>query len=89
MNRPNHPTIHVGTVLDNAYRLVRSMGEGGMSSLYEATHLRLNRRVVVKLLSSELSQDPESLARFRREADVTSALGHPHIFQVSDFGTAP
>ena len=89
MNRPNHPTIHVGTVLDNAYRLVRSMGEGGMSSLYEATHLRLNRRVVVKLLSSELSQDPESLARFRREADVTSALGHPHIIQVSDFGTAP
>ena len=77
-----------GTVLENAYRLTRLIGEGGMGAVYEAVHLRLNKRVAIKLLASELSTNSEALARFHREAQITSHLGHPHLVNVSDFGVA-
>ena len=60
-----------------------------MGTVYEGTQLRLNKRVAIKLLSRHLATNEEALARFRREAEVTSQLGHPHIVQVFDFGTAP
>jgi eukaryotic-like serine/threonine-protein kinase len=79
----------LGTVLGEAYRLTREIGRGGMGAVYEGVHLRLNRRVAIKLMARELSANAEALARFRREAEVTSQLGHPHIVQVFDFGEAP
>ena len=79
----------VGTVLQDSFRLTRRIGEGGMGTVYEGTQLRLNKRVAVKLLARQLASNDEALARFRREAEVTSQLGHPHIVQVFDFGTAP
>jgi eukaryotic-like serine/threonine-protein kinase len=79
----------VGTVLGDAYRLTRLIGRGGMGSVYEGVQLRLNKRVAVKLMARELAANAEALARFRREAEVTSQLGHPHIVQVFDFGAAP
>ena len=75
-------------MLENAYRLTRLIGEGGMGAVYEAVHLRLNKRVAIKLLASELSTNSEALARFHREAQITSHLGHPHLVNVSDFGVA-
>jgi serine/threonine-protein kinase len=79
----------VGSVLQDSYRLTRLVGRGGMGTVYEGTQLRLSKRVAVKLLARDLSSNQEALARFRREAEVTSQLGHPHIVQVFDFGTAP
>ncbi|HXI56119.1 MAG TPA: serine/threonine-protein kinase, partial [Polyangia bacterium] len=79
----------IGTVLGDAYRLTGVIGRGGMGAVYEGVHLRLNKRVAVKLMARELAENPEALARFRREAEVTSQLGHPHIVQVFDFGAAP
>ena len=79
----------VGVVLQDSFRLTRLIGMGGMGAVYEGTQLRLGKRVAVKLLARELSSNQEALARFRREAEVTSQLGHPHIVQVFDFGTAP
>ena len=79
----------VGSVLDGAYRLVALIGQGGMGAVYEAVHTRLNKRVAVKVMAHELATVSEALARFRREAEVTSGLGHPHIVQVFDFGTLP
>jgi eukaryotic-like serine/threonine-protein kinase len=79
----------VGTVLQDSFELTRLIGQGGMGTVYEGTQLRLNKRVAVKLLSRQLTGNDEALARFRREAEVTSQLGHPHIVQVFDFGTAP
>jgi len=79
----------VGTVLGGAYRITRLIGQGGMGAVYEGVQLRLERRVAVKLMARELSANPEAIARFRREAEVTSQLGHPHIVQVFDFGSAP
>lgn len=70
------------------YRLVRKIAVGGMGEVYEAVQLRLDRRVAVKLLSEELSREPEFLARFEREAKSAAALNHPNVVQVYDFGRA-
>ena len=77
-----------GTILEGAYRLVRLIGEGGMGAVYEGVQLRLNKRVAIKLMARELSARGEAVARFHREAEITSHLGHPHLVQVIDFGTA-
>ena len=79
----------VGTVLDGSYRIEGLLGEGGMGAVYAATHLRLEKRMAVKVMARELTANAEALARFRREALVTSGLGHPHIVQVFDFSTTP
>ena len=79
----------VGAVLDGMYRVEGMLGEGGMGAVFEATQLRLDKRVAVKVMARELAANPEALERFRREARVTSALGHPHIVQVSDFSVTP
>jgi serine/threonine protein kinase len=79
----------VGTILQESYRLTRLIGAGGMGAVYEGVQLRLNKRVAVKLMTRELAANQEALARFRREAEVTSHLGHPHIVNVFDFGTSP
>ena len=79
----------VGAVLEGAYRIEGLLGEGGMATVYKATHLRLGKRVAVKVMARELASNTEALARFHREAQVTSGLGHPHIVQVFDFSTTP
>ena len=86
---PDSAATLIGTVLEGAYRIERLLGEGGMGAVYEATHLRLARRVAVKVMARELASNPEALARFHREAQVTSGLGHPHIVQVFDFSATP
>jgi serine/threonine protein kinase len=79
----------IGTVLEGIYRIDSLLGEGGMGAVYAATHLRLKKQVAVKVMAHVLTTHSESLARFHREAEITSALGHPHIVQVIDFSTTP
>lgn len=79
----------IGTTLEGAYRITRLIAQGGMSAVYEATHLRLNQRLAVKVMARELSSNQEALSRFQREAEITSQLRHPHLVTVMDFGTAP
>jgi serine/threonine protein kinase len=79
----------VGAVLADSYRLTRLVGRGGMGAVYEGEHLRLGQRVAVKVMAAELAANREALARFRREAEVTSRLRHPHIVHVFDVGSAP
>jgi serine/threonine-protein kinase len=78
----------VGTVLEGAYRITRLIGEGGMGAVYEAVQLRLAKRVAVKLMARHLAADEKALARFHREAEITSHLGHPHLVAVVDYGQA-
>ncbi|HEY4184681.1 MAG TPA: serine/threonine-protein kinase, partial [Polyangia bacterium] len=77
-----------GQILDGTYRLVRLIGEGGMGEVYEATHARLAGRYAIKVLLQTLSNNREAVARFDREAQVTSLLQHPNIVQVIDHNTA-
>jgi serine/threonine-protein kinase len=79
----------IGTVFEGAYRIEGILGEGGMGAVYAATHLRLAKRVAVKVMARELASNTDALARFHREAVVTGGLGHPHIVQVFDFSTTP
>jgi eukaryotic-like serine/threonine-protein kinase len=81
-----HP---IGQVLNGTYRIERLIGEGGVGAVYEASHERLDRRFAVKVLLPRYAECEEAFARFRREARVTSAIGHPHIVEVVDFHTLP
>jgi serine/threonine-protein kinase len=76
-----------GRVLAGTYEIVRLVGQGGMGAVYEARHRRLAGRCAVKILKAEVGDRPEIFARFRREAEITSALRHPNIVQVLDFDT--
>jgi serine/threonine protein kinase, bacterial len=68
------------------FRILRSLGSGGMDEVYLAQHPRLPRRDALKVLRTEVSADPDYRARFEREADLASTLWHPHIVGVHDPG---
>ncbi|RDH10045.1 protein kinase domain-containing protein, partial [Tsukamurella pulmonis] len=68
------------------YELLRLIATGGMGQVWEAMDTRLDRRVAVKVLKAEFSEDQEFLARFRNEARTTAALNHPGIAGVYDYG---
>lgn len=78
----------MGLVLGGAYRLVGCIGEGGMGAVYEAHHMRMQKRVAVKLLHRWKARHEDALERFHREAMIASRLGHPHLVNVLDFGTS-
>jgi WD40 repeat protein/serine/threonine protein kinase len=69
------------------YQLINLLGQGGMSAVYRAYHAELDRHVAVKVLSEQLSRDPEYIARFTHEAKTAASLEHPHIVPVYDYGT--
>lgn len=66
------------------YEIIAPLGAGGMGEVYRARDTKLDRYVAVKVLPAHLSQDPEALARFQREARAIAALSHAAIH---DFGT--
>jgi serine/threonine protein kinase len=67
------------------YQVLEPLGRGGMARVYRAYHPQLDRYVAIKVLRSDLVEDEEFLARFRREAQAVAALRHPNIVQVYDF----
>ncbi|MCA9594367.1 MAG: serine/threonine protein kinase [Myxococcales bacterium] len=79
----------VGRVLKDTYEVVRLIAEGGMGAVYEGAHVRLHRRVAIKVLLGRLCKQPEAVARFQREAEIVGLLGHPHIVQVFDVDVTP
>jgi serine/threonine-protein kinase len=76
----------IGSVVGGKYRLERLIGKGGMGSVYEAEHTVLGKRVAVKLLHPDYAGDVEITARFVREAQSASAIGHPNIIEIHDVG---
>jgi serine/threonine-protein kinase len=74
-------------VLRGTYRIHRVLDRGGVGVVFEAEHLRLRRRVAIKVLARHLQDDEQALARFNREAEIISQLAHPNVVQVLDFDT--
>ncbi len=76
-----------GLVVSGSYRITSLIGAGGMGEVYEAEHLRLGRRVAVKILRSR--SDERALNRFRRETRVIASLDSDHVVHVLDAGELP
>jgi serine/threonine-protein kinase len=76
----------LGLVLDDKYRLDERLGEGGMGTVYRATHLLIERPVAVKVLSPRLVTDDAAKERFRREARAAGRLQHTNAVALTDFG---
>ncbi len=86
LQRPLQPRPQAEGLRD--YRDLELIGRGGMAEIYRATHGRLNRSFAIKILMPQtLLRDPTHVERFEREARIISALSHPNIVSLHDFGT--
>lgn len=86
---PPSPPASSDVLAGTPYRTIRRLGRGGMGEVLEAEHVVLGKRVVVKLLRSELTGDAALVERLRIEAQAMAKLQHPHIASVHDLGTTP
>jgi len=73
-------------VLGDRYQLGDAIGRGGMATIYRGHDMRMERVVAIKVLREVYSTDPKFVTRFQREAKAASALQHPNIVQVYDYG---
>src|SRR4029077_2295705 len=69
-----------------AYEILSPLGAGGMGEVYRARDRKLDRDVAIKVLPQSVAADPDTLARFEREAKAVAALSHQNILAIHDFG---
>ncbi len=80
----NNFNKHIGSVFDGRYKIVRIIGMGGMSVVFEAWDLLMKRKVAVKLLRDEIKNDEQSVKRFINESKAVAMLSHPNIVNIYD-----
>jgi hypothetical protein len=79
-------TLPVERTIDAKYRLEKLLGRGGMGAVYEATDLRLQRKIAIKILIGSMFGDHTALSRFEREARASAKMNHPNVVTIYDFG---
>ena len=87
MNEAPHDPV--GQVIEDRYRVISRIADGGMATVYQAIDERLERTVAIKIMHTQLAQGPKRdqfVERFRREARSAAAIANPHIVQVYDTG---
>ena len=84
MRAPMDPNL--GRTVGGRYRLISRLGVGGMSTVYLARHVMIDRLVAVKTLRPELATEATQRDRFLREAKAVNRINHPSIVEITDFG---
>jgi eukaryotic-like serine/threonine-protein kinase len=79
----------VGSTIAERYRVDALLDQGAMGRVYSATHVAMRKRVALKVLRAELTQLPEVMERFAREARAAAHINHPHVAAATDFGELP
>ncbi|QQR90809.1 MAG: serine/threonine protein kinase [Myxococcales bacterium] len=82
-----NPDPYWGQLVQERYRVLRKIGEGGMAAVYEGKHELIGKRVAIKFLNLRNIQDPSAVKRFEQEARAASLINHEHIIDVNDLGT--
>jgi eukaryotic-like serine/threonine-protein kinase len=78
-----------GSIIAEKYEIIEVVGTGGMGKVYKAKHILMNRIVAIKTLLPQSVSNSVALKRFQQEAQAASALNHPNILTVYDFGITP
>ena len=78
--------VNKGQKINDRYEIIRSIGEGGMANVYLGYDTILDRKVAIKILRGDLSNDEKFVRRFQREALSASSLAHPNIVEMYDVG---
>ncbi|PRQ03609.1 Serine/threonine-protein kinase Pkn1 [Enhygromyxa salina] len=83
------PPDLIGTVLADRYKVVSTLGDGGMGSVYLGEHVTLRKKVAIKVLKQEFCHDRTNVERFLQEARAASMIRHENIVDIMDFGQVP
>ncbi len=78
----------IGVVVAERYKIIEALGRGGMGAVYKVEHTRIGKLLAMKLLTGELSRNPDVVRRFKLEALTVSKLSSPNTVQVFDFGAS-
>ncbi|HBQ16657.1 MAG TPA: hypothetical protein DEF51_37825, partial [Myxococcales bacterium] len=87
---PGETEVHadwIGRVIEDRYRIEELLAEGGMGAVFEATHLRMDRRVALKIVHPDHMDNAVVVQRFQREVKAHGRLDHPNVVAALDCGT--
>src|SRR4051812_22546544 len=87
---PQEPEeLQPGTIVASSYRVVRTLGRGGMATVYLVKHVHMHKTFALKLLHAEAMESKDIVARFEREAVASANIEHPNVARATDFGRIP